>query len=61
MTYEEIPYMDKSIQLSLYKLNKKQKHLDWWNMKTLNTGLQQYGLCVFFPSSHLQVINKVYE
>ncbi len=28
------------------KLNKN-KHIDWWNVKTIDTQLQQYALCVF--------------
>ncbi len=48
-SHQEIPNMDKSVLLSLYE-----------NMETLNIRLWQYMVYLCF-SSHLQVINKVYE
>ncbi len=48
-SHQEIPNMDKSVLLLLYE-----------NMETLNIRLWQYMVYLCF-SSHLRVINKVYE
>ncbi len=52
--------MDKSIQILLYENSCCDRKTETFaNMKILNIQLRQYVLFVF--SSHLQVINKVYE
>ncbi len=57
---KEIPNMDKSSSYHCMKTVIHRKTETFGNMKTLNMRLRQYMVYLCF-SSHLQVINKVYE